>query len=137
MVSTIFGTRAVAIAYEVSTSANDARLLFFGPNHEAGHVLHEEQWYAEPITAIDEVSDLLRALRIDDAAKARLLTLASFDQAALVCNNANRDSVNARVAADHLIGDAVLEFVDLPVVEDYAQHRVHVVGHAMIGRQNV
>ena len=58
---------------EARAGADDALVLGLGPDHEAGHVLHEQQRHALAVAALDEERDLLGALGVDDAAEARLL----------------------------------------------------------------
>ena len=45
---------------------------------------------------------------------------AALDQAALVRDDADGDAVDARVAADHLAREMLLELVELAVVDDGA-----------------
>ncbi len=122
---------------ESRAGADDSLVLGFRSDHEAGHVLNEKQRDALAVAAVDEIRDLLRALRVDDAAEARLLALASFDEAALVRDHADRHALDARVAADHLAREGALELVELAVVDERAEQGTHVVRHAVVGRQQI
>ena len=122
---------------EAGAGPDNSFLLCLGAHHEARHILHEEQRNSQPVAPIDEVGDFLCAFRVDDAAKSRLFSLSALDQTALIRDDTDRDAIDARVAADHLPRDAFLELVNLAVVENRTEHCVHVVGHAMIGRQKI
>ena len=84
-----------------------------------------------------KIRDLFRALGVDDAAEARRSPGTPLDEAALIGNHADRDALDARIAADHLLREVGLELVELAIIEHGAQQVMHVVLHAMIGRQHV
>src|SRR5205807_10382509 len=51
-------------------------------------------------------------------------------------DDADRNSVEPRIAADHLAREMLLELIDLSIVDDRAEQRVHVVRHAVVrGKQ--
>src|SRR5689334_4473330 len=122
---------------ETSTGTDDALLLFFRADHEARHILHEEERNAGAIAPVDEVRDFLRTLGVDDAAETRLLTLTTFDQAALIGDHANVDAIDARIATNHFASEISLKLIDLAIVEDGAEDVVHVVGHAVVAGQHI
>jgi hypothetical protein len=97
----------------------------------------EEQRDAEAIAPVDEVRDFLRALGVDDAAEPRPFPFPSLDEPPLICNDADRHAGDRAVAADHLAGEVLLELVDGAAVEDGREDLVHVVGHAMVGREEL
>src|SRR6266545_4901890 len=70
--------------YEPCARANDSLLFGFRPNHEARNVLHKEKRSLLSVAAIDEVRDLLCALRINDSPEAGLLTFTALYEPALV-----------------------------------------------------
>jgi hypothetical protein len=107
------------------------------PHHEPRDVLDEEQRNALSIAPVDVKGDLLRALGIDDPPEARALTGAAFHEPSLVGDDANGLLLDARVGADHLASQRFLEFVERTVIDDGAQHGVHVVGHAVVAGEKV
>src|SRR5258706_125943 len=56
----------------------------------------------------------------------------ALDEPALVGDDAHLNTLNARVAANHLGGEVALEFVKLALVDDRLEDGVHVVRHAMV-----
>ena len=62
----------------------------------------------------------------------RLFSGPPFDQPALVRDEADGNAANAHIAANHFLRKLGLELVDLPVVDQRANHLVHVVRHAVI-----
>ena len=97
---TILGTTAVAMA---STNRAPARMMpdcsASGPDHEAAHVLDEEDRQPLAVGRLDEVGHLLGAAGVDDAAEARALARLALDHAALVGDHRDRPSLDMRVAA--------------------------------------
>src|SRR5215218_3674457 len=75
--------------HEARTGADDAFVFSLGADHEARDILDEQQRDALSIASIDVIRHLLGALRVDDAAKARLLTRAALDEATLICDDAD------------------------------------------------
>ena len=122
---------------EARAGANDTLVLGLGPHHEPRYILNEQQRNALTVAALDEEGDLLRALRVDDAAEAWLLAGASLDEPALVGNDADADAVDAGVGTDHLARELALELRDGTVVNEHAENAMHVVRHAMVRRQEV
>src|SRR6185437_9390103 len=53
--------------HEVRTRADDAAVLRFGADHEAAHVLHEEDGEVLAVGGLDEVRHLLGAAGVHDA----------------------------------------------------------------------
>ncbi len=122
---------------EACSGADDSFVLGLSADHEARDVLHEQERNPKSVAAIDEVRNLLRALGINNSAEPRLFSLAPFDQAALVRDDAEIDSIDSGVAADHLLCEALLELVDFTIVQNRSEYGVHVVRHAMVGRKYV
>src|SRR5262249_53629198 len=72
-----------------------------------------------------------------NSAEARFLSRPSLDEATLVRDEADADAANAHVAANDLLRQPRLEFVDGAVVDERVDDLVHVVRHAMVGWQYV
>src|SRR5260221_6621399 len=106
---------------EARTGANYALMLGLRADHESGDILHEEQRNPLPIAAIDEERHLLGALRVENTAESRLLTLTSLDESPLVRNDAHGHSIESHIPATHLSRELALELGGRATVDGEAQ----------------
>ncbi len=101
--------------------ADDAGLLDLRADHEAGHVLEEEQRDTERVAQVDEARRLVGGVVLEDPAE--LLRLARDD--------ADRTPAHPREAGDDRLRELRLNVEVEAVVDDPADHLVHVVGLAV------
>ena len=83
------------------------------PDHEAGDVLQEQQWDAALVAQLDEVSRFERGLA---------------EQHAVVGDDADRVSVNAREPADEGRAVARFELAELAAIHEAGNDLMHIVG---------
>ena len=122
---------------ESRSSADNALVLGFRTDHEAGHVLNEQNRNTLAITSIDKVRHLLRRLSVDDATEPRLLAGAALYESSLIRDHSNRNSANACVPANDLAGKAALKLIQRAIIDDQIEQGVHVIRHAMVCRQQI
>jgi len=129
--------RACHRFHEVRASPDDTLMLGVRTDHEPGNVLDEQQRDALSIAALDEECHLLGAFGVDDAAEARPLAGPSPDQPTRIGNDADREALDVRIAAEHLLRQVGLELVESSLVEHRTEQRLHIVRQPMIGGQDV
>src|SRR5690606_24415319 len=105
---------------------DDAGMLGLGAHHEPGDVLDEEDRRVVAAHRLDEVRDLARALRVDDAPEAGrpglpARGLRALEHATRVRDDPDRHAVDEAGPADHLIRVLRLELLDAVAVEDAIQ----------------
>ena len=69
------------------------------------------------IASLDEVSDFLRRLGIDDTAKFWRLTAGHAHHATMIRNHSDLNTAKACVTGKHLLSVVSLELVEMSVVE--------------------
>src|SRR5713101_7471511 len=107
-------------------------MLCFRTNHESGNILNEDERRAMTIASVDEISDLLCRLGVNDAAKFRRAAGRIAKHPARVCNYAHLYSANTRVASDNLFRIICLKLIQVSLVHQTIQKRAHVVRLTMI-----
>ena len=107
--------------------ADDAFGLDLRADHEAGHVLDEHQRDRERVAQVHEARGLVGGVVVEDAAQ--LLGLVGDDP--------DRPSAEAREARDDRLRPLALDVEVLAVVDDPADHLVHVIRLAVGVRQHV
>src|SRR5438046_7013437 len=88
------------------------------------------------MASVDSVSELLGRFSIKDAAKLRRAPGWIAKHPARVCNYAHLYSANTRVAGDDLFRIIGLELVQVSFVQQTFQKLAHIVGLAMIFRND-
>ena len=97
--------------------ADDPGLLDLGPDHEPGHVHQVHERDPVGVAQVDEPGRLVGRVVVEDPAE--LLGLVGHDP--------RRAPAEARQAGDDRLGELGLEVEVLAVVDDPADHLVHVV----------
>src|SRR6188472_103969 len=98
--------------------ADDPGVLDFGADHEAGHVLEEDERDVEGVAEVDEAGGLVGGVVIEYSGQ--LLGLVGDDPGWLAAETGE--------AGDQGLGELWLDVEELAVIDDLADHVVHVVG---------
>src|SRR5687767_2108571 len=85
-----------------------------------------------PIASLDEIGDLLRRLRVDDAAKPRRLSARRAHHPAMICDHPNLNSANTRMTRDHFLCVVGLKFVEMSVVKQTLEQFSRVIRLTMV-----
>ncbi len=107
--------------------ADDPFGLDLGADHEAGHVLDEHQRDPERVAEVHETGGLVGRVVVEDPAE--LLRLVRDDPGGT--------PAEAREAGDDRLRPLALHVEELAVVDDAADHLIHVIGLAVGVRQHV
>src|ERR1051325_5707511 len=89
------------------------------------------------ITGLDEVSHLFSRVRINDAAELWRSPGRPAQQAALISDDANRDAFDVGISRNHLFRIIGLKLIQLAAVDQASQHISHIIGEAMVSRNDV
>ena len=112
---------------QLGAVADDPRLLGPRPDHEPGHVHQVDERDPEGVAEVDEPRRLVGRVVVEDPAQL----------AGLVGDDPGRAAAEASQAGDHRPAPPGLEVEPLPVVDDPADHLIHVVRAAVGVGQHV
>src|SRR5437867_4335352 len=90
-----------------------------------------------PVAGFDEVSHLLRRLRVDDAAEPWRAPARTANHAAIVRNHAYLNAANTRMSSDHFLCVVGLKLVQVSAVQQTVQQVTRVVRLAVVLRNDV
>src|SRR5690606_30055406 len=121
---------------EAGARTDDAGVLRLDADHEAGHVLHEEQRRAVSVHRFAEVRDLLGAVRVDDPTELGGTAVRVAEHSAFVGDHTDGNAFHGGAAADHFRGLGGVELVQLALVEDAAERRPRRGGLTVVYRQD-
>ena len=106
--------------------SDDAAVLLVDTGKEAGHVDKGDQWDVERITGPNEPGGLLRRLNVEHAGQHHRLVAHHADGTAVEASKAAHDALAPRGVVLH----------EVAVVDDVADHGLHVVGDVGAVRQD-
>src|SRR5262249_29251699 len=101
-------------------------------NHKPRYILNEQEWSLMAVASLNEVSHLLRRLRINNPPRSRRLASRDAHHAAMVGNDPNLYATNTSMAGDHFLRVVRLKLVEMSLVKQTFQQLSDVVGLAMV-----